>query len=90
VSAFVCVQTIKSPDASRRKWISASGRVFCSRTFGMYYTWASHKKLAFIFRNITVSKFFGCIRHRRRFKISFHWIHALLERMLLVLRTPFC
>jgi len=31
------VQTIKSPDASRRKWISASGRVFCSRTFGMYY-----------------------------------------------------
>jgi len=31
------VQTIKSPDASRHKWISASGRVFCSRTFGMYY-----------------------------------------------------
>ena len=35
-SAFVCVQTIKSTDASRHKWISASGRVFCSRTFGMY------------------------------------------------------
>ena len=36
-SAFVSVQTIKSPDMSRHKWISASGRVFCSRTFRMYY-----------------------------------------------------
>ena len=35
--ARVCVQTIKSLDASRRKWISASGRVSCSRTFRMYY-----------------------------------------------------
>ena len=33
----VCVQTIKSLDASRCKWISASGHVFCSGTFRMYY-----------------------------------------------------
>ena len=36
-SAFVCVQNIKCPDAFRHKWISASGCVFCSRTFRMYY-----------------------------------------------------
>ena len=35
----VCVQKIKHPDASRHKRISASRRVFCSRTFGMYYRW---------------------------------------------------
>jgi len=32
-------------------------------------TRASHKKLAFIFRNIRFSKFLGCIPHCRGFKI---------------------
>ena len=36
VSAFICVQKIKHLDTSGRKWISASERAFCSRTFGMY------------------------------------------------------
>ena len=37
-SACVCTQKIKHSDASRRRKISASRCVFCSRTFGMYYT----------------------------------------------------
>ena len=34
----ICAQKIKRPDASRRKTISASRRVFCSKTFRMYYS----------------------------------------------------
>jgi len=34
--ALVCVQNIKRQDTLRRKWINVSGRIFCSRTFGMY------------------------------------------------------
>ena len=37
-SAFVVVQKIKCSDASKHKWISASGCIFCSRTFGMHHT----------------------------------------------------
>ena len=33
-SVFVCIQNIKHPDALSHKRISASGRIFCSRTFG--------------------------------------------------------
>ena len=36
-SAFVCVHIIKSPDASARIISNASGRVFRSRTFEVYY-----------------------------------------------------
>ena len=36
-SAFVCVHIIKSPDASARIISDASGRVFRSRTFEVYY-----------------------------------------------------
>ena len=35
---FICIQNIKHPDMFRRKWIFASGRIFCSRTFGMCYS----------------------------------------------------
>ena len=34
---FVCVHIIKSPDASKRIISDASGRVFHSRTFEVYY-----------------------------------------------------
>ena len=36
-SVFVCVHIIKSPDASARIISDASGRVFRSRTFEVYY-----------------------------------------------------
>ena len=36
-SAFGCMQLIERLHTFRRGWISVSGRVFCSRTFGMYY-----------------------------------------------------
>ena len=36
-SAFGCVQLIERLHEFRRGWISASGCVFCSRTFGMHY-----------------------------------------------------
>ena len=36
-SAFVCVHIIKSPDASARIISDASGHVFHSRTFEVYY-----------------------------------------------------
>ena len=32
-SVFICIQHIKHLDMFRRKWISASGRIFCSKTF---------------------------------------------------------
>ena len=38
-SAIVRVHIIKRPDASGRMKSFASGRVFRSRTFEMYYTW---------------------------------------------------
>jgi len=37
-SAFVVVQKTKCPDASKHKWISASGCIFYSRTFRMHHT----------------------------------------------------
>ena len=38
-SAFVCVHIIKNPDAAARIIGDASGRVFCSRTFEMDYSY---------------------------------------------------
>ena len=39
--AFVCVHIIKGPDMSARIISDASGRVFGSRTFEVYYTSAN-------------------------------------------------
>ena len=41
-SVFVCIHIIKSPDASARIISDASGRVFRSRTFEVYYTLNIH------------------------------------------------
>ena len=58
-SAFVCVQNIKCPDAFRHKWISASGCVFCSRTFRMYYRYA-RERLSMAYYEVMKFPLFGC------------------------------
>jgi len=58
-SAFVCVQNIKRPDAFRRKWISASGCIFCSRIFGMYYRYA-RECLSMAYYEMMKFPLFGC------------------------------
>ena len=42
-SVHICIQKIKRLDASIHKRISASRHVFCSRTFGIYYTCILYK-----------------------------------------------
>ena len=44
-STFVCVHIIKSPDASARIISDASGRVFRSRTFEVYYKYRTMAKV---------------------------------------------
>ena len=48
VFAFVRVRIIKRPDASTRMIGTASGRVFSSRTFEMYYTYLTGKDVSLL------------------------------------------
>ena len=54
-SVFICIQNIKRLDTFRRKWISASGCIFCSRTFSMYYNSLDNSytfRAVFFFRSV--------------------------------------
>ena len=58
--ACICAQKIKRPDASRHKRISVSRRVFCSRTFGMYY---KYRCFPAKYTNVQVSAVWECWKY---------------------------